>query len=178
MRRFAAVIVTSGLVIGGSVLAGAASPSKEMRQAPAASAELQKILALAGRWKGTSNGPEGKDQPVAVEYRVTSGGSAVIETLFPGTPHEMVTVYHDVHGTLAATHYCMLGNQPELVLTSATPSQLEMSLAPGTAIDPATETHMHALTLAWADENHLTQTWTLFEQGKATDSSIITVSRE
>jgi hypothetical protein len=44
--------------------------------------------------------------PVRVEYRVTGAGSAVVETLFPGTPHEMVTVYHARKGVLCMTHYC------------------------------------------------------------------------
>ncbi len=177
MRTFAVVVVMSGLVLMRPLIGQALSAS-EMKQAHPVSVEFQKIRALAGRWKGTSSGPEGKDQPAAIEYRVTSGGSAVVETLFPGTEHEMVTVYHDRHGKLAATHYCMLGNQPELTLTSAAPNQMDLSLAPESSVKAETETHMHALTLAWADPNHLTQTWTLFEQGKATSTTTITVARE
>jgi len=44
--------------------------------------------ALSGDW--TLNGG---DSSVGVSYHVTAAGSAVVETLFPGTPHEMVSVY-------------------------------------------------------------------------------------
>ena len=37
------------------------------------------------------------------DIQVTSGGSALVEKLSPGTPHEMVSVYHDKDGELAMT---------------------------------------------------------------------------
>ena len=36
-----------------------------------------------------------------------------LETEFPGTEHEMVTVITQDGADLALTHYCMLGNQPQ-----------------------------------------------------------------
>ncbi len=47
------------------------------------SPEFQRIKALAGRWQGTSVSGERTEQ-AAVEYQVTSGGSAVVENFFPG----------------------------------------------------------------------------------------------
>lgn len=48
---------------------------------------------LNGEWIGkASHGDVQFDSKV--QYRVTSAGSAVVETLFGGTEHEMVTVYH------------------------------------------------------------------------------------
>ena len=47
-------------------------------------------------------------------FRVSAGGSAVLETLFVGTEHEMLTVYHMEDGELVLTHYCALGNQPHM----------------------------------------------------------------
>ncbi len=164
-------------MLAGVAVADSKAGSEMAHQQPT-SLEFTRIKALAGKWKGTSTGPEGKDLPAMVEYRVTSGGSAVVETLFPGTEHEMVSVYHERNGRLSITHYCMLGNQPELALTGASPNQMDLSLAPGSGINAATETHMHALTLNWADPDHLTQTWTLFEHGKATSATVITVARE
>ena len=177
MRHAAAIAVAGGVMLAGS-LVGWATSGSDMAQPPSVSAEFQKIRALAGTWKGTTVEPDGKEQPAVVEYLVTSGGSAVVETLFPGTDHAMVSVYHDHKGKLAMTHYCMLGNQPQLALTSETPDRMELSLAPDSGIDASTETHMHALTLAWADADHVKQTWTLFEHGKATGATTITLARE
>src|ERR1700730_6218322 len=43
---------------------------------------------LAGEWTGKA--ADGKDEhEVAVTYKVTSAGSAVVETIMPGTDHEM-----------------------------------------------------------------------------------------
>jgi len=56
------------------------------------SKEYSRMKQLIGVWEGTSNmGKEG--QTVRVEYRLTAGGSAIVETLFPGTPEEMVSCH-------------------------------------------------------------------------------------
>ena len=47
------------------------------------SAEFERMKQLVGAWEGTSDmGMEG--EKVRVEYRLTAGGSALVETLFPG----------------------------------------------------------------------------------------------
>ena len=141
------------------------------------SQEFSRIKNLAGRWEGTTAHMEAPAEPAVVEYKVTSGGSAVVETLFPGTPHEMVSVYHDVNGKLAMTHYCMLHNQPQLALTRADSQHLELSLADSPGIDPARDRHMHSLSITWQDPNRLTQVWTSYEGGKPNGSTTITLSR-
>ena len=52
-------------------------------------------------------------------FRVTAGGSAVEETVFPGTEQEMVTLYFVRDGRLQLTHYCMAGNQPHMLAQPA-----------------------------------------------------------
>ena len=167
----AASLVTAAMIGVGPVLAG---PDHEMPTGPS-SAELERVKLLAGRWEGTSNHGGQDAEAAAVEYKVTAGGSAVIETLFPNTPHEMVSVYHDRNGTLTMTHYCMLRNQPELDLTSATDQQLNLSLREG-SLD-ANSMHMHQLAMTWTDPNHITEVWTAHDAGKPTESTTITLSR-
>ena len=58
------------------------------------SKEFERMKELVGAWEGTSNMPQGGER-VRVEYRLSSGGSAVVETLFPGKADEMVSVYYD-----------------------------------------------------------------------------------
>ena len=139
------------------------------------SAELERVKTWVGRWEGKSNG-HGEEQSAAAEYKLTSGGSAVIETLFPGTPHEMVSVYYDKDGKLAMTHYCMLGNRPEFSLTGAGPQRMDFSLDQSSPI-PAGEMHMHALSIALAEDGGMTQSWTLFENGQAKDTTNISLKR-
>ena len=166
------------LVVSCAVVAGAiVSAHEHNAQTPAAgSPEFERIKTLVGVWHGTSTTGD-RQEPATVEYRLTSGSSAVMETLFPGTPHEMVSVYFDRHGKLSMTHYCMLGNQPQMQVIGSGDHRLDFSLAAGSGIDQAAETHMHALTMTWTDPDHLSQAWTLFEGGKAKDTTTITLSR-
>ena len=168
----------SWLVLGCVVLAAGAAMADPDHPAPKASRDLERIKHMAGRWEGTATHAEGAvPEPASVEYQVTSGGSAVVETLFPGTPHEMVSMYHDVNGTLAMTHYCMLGNQPQLGLTKSDAGHLALSLIPSPGIDPGTDQHMHSLDIVWRDADHVTQTWTGYEHGAPKDSTTIQLAR-
>ena len=74
---------------------------------------LEALKKLAGDWVAV--GKDGKaTAKVISSIRVTSAGTAVQETLFPGSDHEMVTMYHLDGDDLILTHYCSLGNQPRL----------------------------------------------------------------
>ena len=74
---------------------------------------LEQMKKLAGTWVEADKDGKPTDKVVSV-IKVTAGGSAVQETLFPGQPQEMVSVYHMDGADLVMTHYCMLGNQPRM----------------------------------------------------------------
>jgi hypothetical protein len=140
------------------------------------SKEYERMRQLVGVWEGTSNmGKEG--QRVKVEYRLTAGGSAIVETLFPGTPEEMISVYHDNQGKLSMTHYCMLQNQPNMRLLNASAGRLDFIFAEGNGINPKKDSHMHALTISFVDQDHVIQNWTLFESGRETGVTRLDLSR-
>jgi hypothetical protein len=130
------------------------------------STEFKRMSQLVGAWEGTSDmGKEG--EKVRVDYRLTAGGSALVETLFPGSAEEMVSVYHDQKGKLAMTHYCMLRNQPRMTLRKSDAQTIELVFArKGNDINPAKEKHMHAVLITFTDSDHITQKWTMFENGK------------
>lgn len=130
------------------------------------SKEFEQMKQLVGAWEGTSDmGKEG--EKVKMEYRLTAGGSALVETLFPGSAEEMVSVYHDRDGKLAMTHYCMLRNQPRMTLTKADAQTIDLAFAKeGNDIDPAKDKHMHAVGITFTDNDHIVQKWTLFEKGE------------
>ena len=169
--------VVWAVVMAGCVAIGALAGEMPQGTVAADSPEFARIKSLAGKWKGTAQHGAGEQEPAAVEYKVTSGGSAVVETLFPSTPHEMVSVYHDVGGKLAMTHYCMLHNQPQLGLVSADGQHVELSLVESPGIDAAHDAHMHALSLIWKDPDHMTQVWTSYGGGKPQGTTTITLSR-
>ena len=176
MRRLTISTVMLAGVVG---LGIAAQAGEDHHDTPVAgSAELEQVKQLAGRWEGSATHMAGgADEPAAVEYKITSGGSAVVETLFPGTPHEMVSIYHDgPNGKLSMTHYCMLHNQPQLDLVASNPHELQFSLSPSSGI-PASEHHMHQLTMTWTDPDHMTQEWISQQTGQSESPTTIRLSR-
>jgi hypothetical protein len=157
---------------------------KDMKEAksalPEASAAFQQIQKLKGTWKGTvvHGGKDAKPEPVITEFKLTAAGSAVQETLMKGTPDEMVDMYFDEGGRLTMTHYCAMGNRPQMYLRQSDPSKvvLEMMMAPP-GIDPTKDTHMHALTLEFPDNDHLNEKWISYTDGKPGDPTIMKMAR-
>ena len=145
---------------------------------PKASAEFERVKALAGKWEGKIKHSNGNEEPAAVEYRVTSGGSVVVETLSPGTSHEMISVYHDKGGKLSMTHYCMLGNQPTLDLTSGDMTHLNFESSSQTRKELAGQMYMNTLVLDRSTNDQLIQTWTAIgPDGKPADSSVFSLKK-
>jgi hypothetical protein len=140
------------------------------------SKEFERMKGLVGVWEGTSNMSE-EGERVKVEYRLSSGGSSVVETLFPGTPHEMVSVYFDNKGQLTMTHYCALRNQPTMKLQKADARNLNFMFAGGTNIDSKKDAYMRSLTITFVDKNHIIEKWTSFKEGKEQETSVFDLSR-
>ena len=137
---------------------------------------FERMKELVGVWEGTSNmGKQG--ERVRVEYRLSSAGSTIVETLLPGTPHEMVSVYFDNKGQLTMTHYCALRNQPRMKLQKADAQNLYFTFAGGTNLDPKKDAYMHSLTITIVDKNHIIQKWTLFKDGKEQEKSVFDLTR-
>lgn len=157
-------------------IAGWASADPAMMQPAPGSAELEQLKTLVGTWKGMMPMGEGGElQEVTVEYRVTAGGSAIIERFSPGTPMEMVTVYHDTEdGKVMLTHYCMLGNQPQMDLVASGDDELTFSLREGSVSSDAP--HMHSVSMT-IDGDTLTQEWAMWADGAAKESGPIELKR-
>lgn len=114
---------------------------------------LEKMKKLAGTWVAADKDGKATDQVVSV-IRVTAGGSTVHETLFPGQPQEMVSIYHRDGSDVVMTHYCALGNQPRMKLDPASPpNQLRWKFAGGTNFNPAKDMHMHEGTLTIVNDD-------------------------
>jgi len=140
-------------------------------------AAFEKIKGLAGTWEGTAP-PEMPN--VTVQYRVTGGGSAVVETQFPGTPHEMVTVYHMDGDDVVMTHYCAAGNQPRMKLDKAASKddELYFTFAGGSNVDTAKGAYMHDVRLVLKPGDKLQEDWTSFKDGKKDHTAVFQTSRK
>ena len=129
------------------------------------SPELELMKSLEGRWEGSTTPG---DPEAVVTYLVTSGGTTVVERLFPGTRREMMTVYHDdENGQLVMTHYCNAGNQPFLSLIESSDNQLNFALSPNDrTIDVESEWHAHGLTLTVGEDGTLAHEWRYWNEGE------------
>jgi hypothetical protein len=120
----------------------------------ATNAGLEKMKTLIGTWVAADSDGKPTDQVVSV-IKLTAGGSAIHETLFPGQPQEMISVYTADGNDLVMTHYCMLGNQPRLKASpDAKANEIKFEFAGGSNLDPKKDKHMHASTLKIVDADH------------------------
>lgn len=130
----------------------------------AGNAGFDKMKTLAGEWE--TSDPGGKQ--TRVSYRLVSDGTALLETIHPPDESEMISVYHPDGDRLAMTHYCDMGNQPrmETGAVSGDPKELSFAYIGATNLPSPDAGHMHHLTLAFQDNDHVTATWTWRENGK------------
>jgi hypothetical protein len=139
---------------------------KPHEKVAAKNAAFEQFKRLAGEWVGKAQGKDGHD--VHVRYKVTAGGSAVVETLFPGTAHEMVSVIHPDGADLLLTHYCHLGNQPQMKASGqGAGSKVEFKFVRATNLKSEKDKHMHEATYTFVDGDTLRSEWTLYNEGKA-----------
>lgn len=146
-------------------LAGCAAPPSARTAAspPDCDAAWARLRALAGTWDADLNG-DGKPDTV-VSWREVANGSALVETVFAGTPHEMITVYHRDGTRLLATHYCAAGNQPRLECVRASDGRVEMEMVDATNLPDPLATHMNGVTITFGDDGRATFAWTGSDQG-------------
>ncbi len=133
-----------------------------LAEGPAAAPAEGATLGAAG---GTADRAPAGVGPVAAIYRTTGAGSAVVETLWPGTPDEMVTVYHRDGEDLVLTHYCSVGNQPHMRAFYISSGRVDFSFDGGTNIDSSRDMHMHGVSLEFVSAEEFFATWSGWTSG-------------
>ena len=139
------------------------------------SAEFDRLKGLVGDWKGT--GSDEKEKDLEVQYKLSSGGTTIIETLFPGKPHEMVSVYYTDGKNLRMTHFCALGNQPVMELKKTSPTEMDFSYIPTRGIEPKKDRHMHSLKIIFLTPDKMEARWVSFDKGKAETETVLKFDR-
>lgn len=169
--------LTFGLTLAVVAIAGA--EAKKVSDADAAHQGFEKLKALNGEWEVAAVPSNHEHGPMGgtVSYKVTAGGSAVLETLFGSSEHEMVTLYYVDGNTLALTHYCMLGNRPHMLAQpDSSPSKLVFKCADGDKIE--SDAHMHQVTITFVDPDHLKTEWVLNNGGKPAGTHAFELTRK
>jgi hypothetical protein len=135
-------------------------------QSTPASAGFEKLKSLAGEWQGTTT-EGGKEVPVDTSFRLVSDGSALMNDLMGGTPHEMITMFHMNGNELMATHYCAAHNQPRFLMApSSDPKVMDFEFKDATNLASPTAPHMVDVRLTFVDANHHIEDWTFLANGQ------------
>ena len=117
------------------------------------------LLELEGRWRlaGTED---------ITEFQLSSGGTVLRETMFPGTDHEMTNMYTLEGDSIVMTHYCARGNQPRMRTDVLGSGRLDFEFENVTDLSAADEVYMGEMSLVWTDEDHIEQRWRSFVAGE------------
>ena len=170
MTRFALALTVFGCLLATGAFAQGTQP---------AATAFERLKALEGEWVDAEGafGPKGA---VAVTYKVTGGGTAVVETFPVGTPEEMVTVYHRDGTDLVLTHYCSNGTQPRMRAREVAGNLLVFDFDGGANIDPSVTSHMHAVKFEFLGPDELRATWQNWSKGAADPAhlGVFTVTRK
>jgi hypothetical protein len=138
---------------------------------------FQRLKALQGEWVGLDDSGKPTGQVMSI-FRVTSGGHAIHEVLFPGTKQEMVNMYYRDGETVQMTHFCAGGNQPRMMLMPTTEAGVvRMQFIDVTNLQTANDEHMHEGVMRWLSPDHLKVEWRAFKNGKYSDTTLFDMVR-
>ena len=148
------------LVTVGVIPQHAAAETESATASVSGRAAFDRLKSLEGEWvdkDGETN-----------EIRVSADGNVVIEKIRLGPGGEMISMYHLDSDKLLMDHYCIMGNRPELVLTSEDPTSTELlfTYVDGSNLDPQKDSHIHAWKILFYDEGHFASEFTVFKEGK------------
>jgi hypothetical protein len=141
------------------VVSGQNQPQDSSKSA----AVFKQLTSLVGEWEAVQEGV-----PVKETYKLTANGSVLMSETKPADSQPMITMFTVDGDHLIATHYCVAGNQPQMV-TSA-PGDLDkgltFSLERVTGMKTPDDWHNTGITLTLDDKDHMTQRWTYLYKGK------------
>ncbi len=139
---------------------------------------FEKLKAMRGEW--TIEGDACKDMPknAKIVYKVVAGGSVVMETTFPGTKMEMISMYHRDGKRLVMTHYCMAKNQPRFQgAIDPKTGDLVLHFVGGTNLDVKKDMHVHNGRIRFESADRVTSSWAFWAGGKQQGVTKFTLKR-
>jgi hypothetical protein len=140
------------------------APAKDSAAKDSAGAGFEALRALEGTWESDKPGEDGK--PMTLVFRVTSAGSVVAETMFPGSSHEMLNTYHLDGDRLMVTHYCAQGVQPRMKMTQSANGTMKFEFVDGTNLQAhEPQGHMGALEITISGDK-LIEKWGFLKPGE------------
>ena len=160
MRNLAKTLSAMLMVVTIAVFTAAQNASAPATKSAAIFTQMK---SLVGEWEAVQDGV-----PVKETYTLTANGSAIMAETRPGNEPAMITMFTVDGDHLIATHYCVAGNQPQMV--TGIPDDLQKGLTFNlqrvTGMKTADDWHNTGVTITLEDPNHMTQKWTYAYKGK------------
>jgi hypothetical protein len=165
------------LIIVALVLCASVSFADESAKKQPKSDNLKAICALEGTWAQVKPETPAGQKPATLTFRPTAGGSAVMETMNAGSDHEMLNVYTEDDKGVLLTHYCLMGNQPRMRLTSIKDGVMTFEYVDAGNLKSRDEAHMDSLTIT-VKGDQMTQDWSMYADGKVTGHHVFELKRQ
>jgi len=168
----------TSIALGLCLLAACSSTRSSVADANDARAQFETLKSLVGTWNGTaSDGSEAHD--FETTYRLTGAGSTVVETMFGGSDHEMISMYHLDGGQLMQTHYCAGGNQPRMIaVSSSNPNSIAFRFHDITNLSSDDAEHMHEMRIEKKYADHVDEWWSAWKNGQADHTAHFVLARK
>jgi hypothetical protein len=175
MRGFAVVTSLAALAVCAVRFTSAMDEGKGTKGVDRAAsvAAFERIKKLEGSWRAQSTKGWGEKEV----FHVIARGSAVVvqsapaekggqADVAPNAP--MLTVYHLDGDRLMLTHYCEAGNQPRMVANNVDENgrTVYFSFLDATNMRSSSSGHMHSVVMTFVDENHFSERWSWYVNGK------------
>ena len=152
-------LVLVGVLVTAVVVSGQNQPQDSRKSA----AVFKQLTSLVGDWEAVQEGV-----PVRETYALTANGTVLMSETKPADSQPMITMFTVDGDHLMATHYCVAGNQPQMV--TEVPGDLDkgltFSLERVTGMKTPDDWHNTGITLTLDDKDHMTQRWTYLYKGK------------
>jgi len=163
------------LLTGALVILGPATAMAESAAGTDANAAFERLKSMEGTWTGSAQGEgeaaeedEGHGGEVKHVFAVSAAGTVVMETMMPGTDHEMINMYHLDGEELVLTHYCAGGNQPTMRMNRAasTADSLSFDFTGGSNLNPAKDPHIHSAKIVFKEGGKVQSNWFAYNAGE------------
>ena len=159
MKNGTILILALGCFLGFGTLVTSLTPNPDP-------VGLDALDGFVGTWVTADEEGNPTEEVVSV-VRATAAGSVLMETMFPGTDHEMITMYYTTGEDLMLTHYCGCTNHPIMRASKEADGALRFAcIGRGENFaECATTQHMHDAVMRF-DGDHLKSSWSMMEDGK------------
>ncbi|MEO7385868.1 MAG: hypothetical protein ABIX37_02900 [Gammaproteobacteria bacterium] len=141
------------------------------------STEFARLKTLAGTWLLTDDAGKPTTNVGSV-FEVVAMGHSIRETMFPGTPEEMVNMYYRNGPATEMVHYCASGNQPRLRISASGPAVLTLNFIDATNLSSPDAEHMRSATYSLEGNDRLRTEWQSWKDGKPSGTTVFRLVRQ